>query len=736
MQEPASPAPAQHGPGPPASSTAAAQLEPVASAAAAGAGPETEQQIDLLKAELAAVKQSLATYESTLQQLLGGPHLPSAFQQLQGTATVADPIAVQQDSAGQIYQAAAAMQQQMGHQSVSNETSEQALTWQADTLAMEQNQQQAGFATVERLVAPDTPLAELEQRDPSAELLHAADMQRSLLTSLVATGSESRLQASASAPSFSEQAVHGGSAQQSVLLAPVVQRRSTFGTAGSASGSGFDLLQHSSPGSLGIVRPPSSLQSTPTTVGLPQDITFTRQQQPQQYLDTASSQVQQAGPSGPVSIPLGIRSSSPSLAAGLATSPRIASSILMAQSQAAAQGGLLPPLPGRQGRMSDPASAVPGAGRVISPPGSSNLALSPPVSDSLTTSSLGMLGIAPAVSQQLSGLPHLGAVQTDTAGSLSLSPEALGLGSAAAEAAARLSSVPSYEAPDVMPGSSASGADQFTNQQLQALLQQGQLQQGQDQDNAAAEQLALLQQFYQQQQQGLTADVQQQRFLAAMSQLSIKEPAVASMAATTAGRTASALGAGVPLGAGWDPTAAAAAALAAAGGLDSASQAALQQEALQAQALAQLQAHAELQAFQQVQLAQQLQQQQYNPYLQQLLAAQAASLWQPPGQAGLWPPGLSNVASSSSNRLSSRGGDVQPSGARDVRKGAERGARGAAAAGPSSAGSSRQPRTAEEPDWRRIFVGNIGWWVDEQMLQRIFGEYGTILDAQVSPVTT
>jgi hypothetical protein len=33
-----------------------------------------------------------------------------------------------------------------------------------------------------------------------------------------------------------------------------------------------------------------------------------------------------------------------------------------------------------------------------------------------------------------------------------------------------------------------------------------------------------------------------------------------------------------------------------------------------------------------------------------------------------------------------------------------------------------------------VFVGNIGWWVDEEMLQRVFGEYGTILDAQVGPV--
>eukprot|EP00878_Enallax_costatus_P006799 GHUV01007127.1.p1 GENE.GHUV01007127.1~~GHUV01007127.1.p1 ORF type:complete len:917 (+),score=306.36 GHUV01007127.1:275-3025(+) len=750
-QEPASAAPAQHGPGPPASSsTPVAQLEPVASTTAEGSVPEAEQQIDLLKAELAAVKQSLATYESTLQQLLGGPHVqytvPSALQQMQRTVAVTEGIGVQHDIAGQSLSEPAPMQQQMEQRPVAQAALEQSIEpQQAFTniaVALEPGQQQAGPAGADLLLASGVAPVELGQRDASASTPPATGAQRSLLTSLVATaGQESRLQASASAPSFTEQVAAASSAQQPTLSIPVVQRRSTFGTAETASASGFDFLQHSSPGTgiSGIVRPPSSLALAPTAAGLAQDISFTRQQQLQQYLDASSSQVQQAGPSGPVSIPVGIRSSSPSLAAGYATSPGIAGNVVTGQAQAA-PGGLLPPLPGRPGRQSDPTSAAPVAGRVISPPGSGNLALSPPGSGSLATPALEALGIAAPAQQQLPGssLAHLGAMQSDTAGSLSLSPDTLGLGAAAAEAAGRVASIPSYEAPDVMPGRTATGADQFTSQQLQALLQQ----QGHGQEAAAAEQLALLQHFYQQQQQGFTADVQQQQLLAAMSQLNIKDPAVACMMAasaisTTAAGQGGALGvqqhtAG-PLGAGWDPAAAAAAALAAAGGLDSASQAALQQEALQAQALAQMQAQAQADVFQQVQMAQQLQQlqqQQYNPYLQQLLAAQAASLWQQPGQAGLWPPGFLG-ASSSSARRGSRGADVQPSGTRDVRKGADRGTRGAAAAGPS-AGSGRQPRTSDEPDWRRIFVGNIGWWVDEQMLQRIFGEYGTILDAQVS----
>jgi len=93
--------------------------------------------------------------------------------------------------------------------------------------------------------------------------------------------------------------------------------------------------------------------------------------------------------------------------------------------------------------------------------------------------------------------------------------------------------------------------------------------------------------------------------------------------------------------------------------------------------------------------------------------------------------GAVGAGSSSSGRRGSKGTDVQPVGPRDVRKGSsssgsERGGKGGAAGTRSSRSSD------EQPDWRRVFVGNIGWWVDEEMLQRVFAEYGTILDAQVS----
>jgi hypothetical protein len=173
------------------------------------------------------------------------------------------------------------------------------------------------------------------------------------------------------------------------------------------------------------------------------------------------------------------------------------------------------------------------------------------------------------------------------------------------------------------------------------------------------------------------------------------------------------------------------------------------QASLQAQQLAQgqaalaslnlqAQAQVELQALQHAQMVQQLQQH-YNA--QQLLVAQAAAAaanalrQQQQGSSGwhgdrrlsnavaagklLSGHGSGGSTGSSGGRRSSRGGDAMGSGGtRDSRK--------------ASSTGERVSRPANAPpDWRRVFVGNIGWWVDEDMLQRVFGEYGTILDSQV-----
>lgn len=49
--------------------------------------------------------------------------------------------------------------------------------------------------------------------------------------------------------------------------------------------------------------------------------------------------------------------------------------------------------------------------------------------------------------------------------------------------------------------------------------------------------------------------------------------------------------------------------------------------------------------------------------------------------------------------------------------------------------SRSQPATmgAESPDLQlsRLFVGNIGWWVDEDMLRQIFEKFGAVIDIQV-----
>lgn len=42
-----------------------------------------------------------------------------------------------------------------------------------------------------------------------------------------------------------------------------------------------------------------------------------------------------------------------------------------------------------------------------------------------------------------------------------------------------------------------------------------------------------------------------------------------------------------------------------------------------------------------------------------------------------------------------------------------------------------QPPQPRVVDMRRVFVGNIGWWVDDQLLAEYFGQYGTITDMQV-----
>jgi hypothetical protein len=189
-------------------------------------------------------------------------------------------------------------------------------------------------------------------------------------------------------------------------------------------------------------------------------------------------------------------------------------------------------------------------------------------------------------------------------------------------------------------------------------------------------------------------------------------------------------------------------------------------------AYAQVQAAAQVQAMQHAMLEQQaayeaalavLQQQQQR---QQLLGTQA-SAWAALGAAGAkqaqaGAPGLgafdfsgpagskllgalglggagsgggasgapSSSSSTAGSRRTSRQGDAP--GVRDTRRSLDRGIGGGAAAADAQQRSQQQHRQRDEaPDYRRVFIGNIGWWVDEELLRQSFERFGTIIDVQV-----
>jgi hypothetical protein len=129
-------------------------------------------------------------------------------------------------------------------------------------------------------------------------------------------------------------------------------------------------------------------------------------------------------------------------------------------------------------------------------------------------------------------------------------------------------------------------------------------------------------------------------------------------------------------------------------------------QAAQAQAVA-LEQHQQQQQQQQAFIMQQhLQQQQYSPYAQQLVA-------------------LASQQHHQSSRRQGRGLPPQSSWPQDAHQKRE--------ARKQPVEKQRTMRSRDDPpDWRRIFVGNIGWWVNEAMLHQWFSAYGTVIDTQVS----
>lgn len=748
-QEPASTSVAHHGRGPVGSSTELVQPIKHAAGSATTDATEAYQQVGLLRAELAAVKESLASYESTLQQLLSVPSAPEALQHLQRTGAaeasilnsqqqrlVTAPLgALMQPFDDQQWQASSReaegglhLQPPPEHRPQTSVPSPQEHDAVASVVLDQQVSQ--GTSAPKQCVSQEHARMKAALGRSSSPALNPGSVVQDLFLQsqpLFATSAvvpDTRLQASASAPSFGdEQLVASSSIQQTGGSATVVQRRSTVGPIDSTPAGGYDFLQ----ASMGLstfsgLRPPSPYQvplSPPVSVG-----------RHQQYRDASGSH--NLTPTGQL-IALGLhaagtRLSSPGAGTAYSTSPSMSGSVLSPHYGHSAAAGLLPPLPGKQSRYSDPTTPAAVAAAVVgvaSSPGSGFLARGP-VGSSIP-------GAGPA-----QGLPagwsQLSSMHPDTVGSLNLSPPEIAAGGGIAGGGVRGAAFLPLEAPDVLPSSSSTAVDQFAGQQKQAVaLQHQQWHQGGDQEAPVRAEQLLMQEYSENLQQ------QQQHLVAALSQLGIQDPSMASMMTVPALLSATGSPGGMAgSGAAHDPVleAQAAAALAASASLGSSSNLALQQHAMQAQTLANLQAQAELHALQQAQLLQLLQQQQqYNPFLQQMLAAQAATVGgmrQPLGPLSPWASHTeSSASSSSSGRRSSRGGDAHPSGRRDVRKAAGDRTGRALAAGEVAASGRQQRSSSGSPDWRRVFVGNIGWWVDEQMLQRVFAEYGTITDAQV-----
>ncbi|GBF93806.1 hypothetical protein Rsub_06138 [Raphidocelis subcapitata] len=101
------------------------------------------------------------------------------------------------------------------------------------------------------------------------------------------------------------------------------------------------------------------------------------------------------------------------------------------------------------------------------------------------------------------------------------------------------------------------------------------------------------------------------------------------------------------------------------------------------------------------------------------------------GALGLAGGGAASGAPSSSgsgtgSRRTSRQGDAAA--ARDTRRSLDR---GAGAAADAQQRSQQQRQREEAPDYRRVFIGNLGWWVDEELLRQSFERFGTIIDVQI-----
>jgi hypothetical protein len=129
-------------------------------------------------------------------------------------------------------------------------------------------------------------------------------------------------------------------------------------------------------------------------------------------------------------------------------------------------------------------------------------------------------------------------------------------------------------------------------------------------------------------------------------------------------------------------------------------------------------------------VGQQQQQQQQQQQYQALLSTAAAGARPSRGSLSAPLPGVGGPGGRRAGRQSDVGAGVRDAhGRRSFDRGLVAG--GPAERQSGSCVSAPLQLWDEAPDYRRVFIGNLAWWVDEDMLSQSFEQFGTVIDVQV-----